>query len=238
LKIIHCNFDFRAKIRRKDCSENTEVEILLNELKELQSRDPAAIIKTNVVDDIINIIYIQTGEMKQSFSYFPEVLLMDTTYSINNRRMPLVNFLSMDGYGNGIVVAYCFVADERQETIEAAVTMFAHCNVQPVQKTVTVVVDKDYGEIASIEKVLPRVHVHLCRFHVMKTFKSATIDEPKKFELRTLLNQMIYCTTAASYAKLHEKMAHLSTTSFLAYFDKNWHKCTQAWTNIDRVSKP
>jgi hypothetical protein len=217
-------------------SGRTEIDELYDLLKDLEKEDRGMIVKTRVDGDKINLIYIQTGEMAQKLNHFPEVLLMDATYCVNNRRMPLIIFMVMDGHGNGCVVAFCFVSDERQETVEAAVKIFVENNSGALSKTVTAVVDKDYSEISAIEKLLPNVHVHLCRFHVQKTFKSMTVNEPRKSEIRRILNDMVYCSSLNAYDKLLEELFSLASASFRDYFEKNWNNCPQSWTNVDRVS--
>ena len=59
-----------------------------------------------VVDDnnAVQLIFIQTQQMKETFAKFPEVLLLGGTYSTNNCGMPLYSFLAEDGYGQGQIV--------------------------------------------------------------------------------------------------------------------------------------
>jgi len=50
--------------------------------------------------------------MKEVFSKFPDVLLVDGTYSINSCRMPLNSFLTEDGHGQGQIVGMMLLAAE------------------------------------------------------------------------------------------------------------------------------
>ena len=70
-------------------------------------------------DGIIEFISFQTGKMRRTFSQYPEVLLVDSTYNITSNKMPLSVTMVMDGYGKGRSTSYCCVADERTDMITA-----------------------------------------------------------------------------------------------------------------------
>ena len=62
-------------------------------------------------DDIndVKFIYIQTGEMKEHFRKYPDILFMDTTYNVNMERYPLFTIMAEEADGKGKPVAYCFL---------------------------------------------------------------------------------------------------------------------------------
>lgn len=177
--------------------------------------------------------------MKDQFAKFPEVLLMDATYCINNKGMPLIIFMCTDGYGNGCIVAYCFIADERQDTVKRAIGLFCSFNANTQKETKTVIVDKDYNEITGIASLLPCASIQLCRFHVSKVFKCETKNEPieSRDNVRHILQSLIYCGSRESYTKYYDELVRMASPRFLQYFHKNWHHCKQAWCNWDRVSR-
>lgn len=72
----------------------------------------------------------------------------------------------MDGYGYGCTVGYCFVANERRDTVMVAIRTFVDHNKAALTKTRTIVVGKDYNKISSISEIMPEVATHLCRYHV------------------------------------------------------------------------
>ena len=83
--------------------------------------------------------------MKANFNLFPEVLIIDGTYSVNKLRMPLYTFLVEDGDGVGRVAAYCFVCNECKATIDAVLKQFA--TIYDVSLVSCVTVDKSLNEI-------------------------------------------------------------------------------------------
>jgi len=122
-----------------------------------------------VVDDhsAVKVIFGQTRTMKETFAKFPEVLLLDGTYSINNCGMPLYSFLAEDGNGQGQIVAMFLLCGEDTEQIKTMVELFCAANPS-VAQTHTVITDKDFTEIAAVESVMPHVSLQLCTFHCIK----------------------------------------------------------------------
>ena len=56
------------------------------------------------------MIYVQTKNMKDIFSKFPTVCLMDTTYKHNNVNFCLASIMVVDGDGNGEIVAHAWLS--------------------------------------------------------------------------------------------------------------------------------
>ncbi|KAJ8971664.1 hypothetical protein NQ314_000589 [Rhamnusium bicolor] len=73
----------------------------MNDLKEVLNilqEDPNSYVE--IMTDEVNTlqgIYFQTHQMKRCFSNYPELLLPDATYKLNNLRMPLYILMEIDG---------------------------------------------------------------------------------------------------------------------------------------------
>lgn len=108
--------NLKASVNRQ-CPDVTSV------LKEHTSQYPNDDIGL-VVDDnnAVQLIFIQTQQMKETFAKFPEVLLLDGTYSTNNCGMPLYSFLAEDGYGQGQIVGMFLLNGEGTDQISTMVT--------------------------------------------------------------------------------------------------------------------
>jgi len=76
----------------------------------------------------IDIIYMQTGAMKALFERYPEVLLIDGTHCVNNRRMPLYSLMVMDNNRPGRIVHYALVNSETVAIITKVMEMFKAAN--------------------------------------------------------------------------------------------------------------
>ena len=80
-------------------SDTTEDE-LLKVLENCIGNDPTYTVSLIInEDDELELLYIQTSRMKETARNFPGVLLMDSTYRCNNRKMPLSTMMAMDGNG-------------------------------------------------------------------------------------------------------------------------------------------
>ena len=72
------------------------------------------------VDDSKNVdlVCIQTGEMREQYNKYPEILFVDTTYYVNIEAYPLLTMMVEDGDGRGKLVAYCFQRSETKVNLE------------------------------------------------------------------------------------------------------------------------
>jgi len=55
--------------------------------------------------------------MKEIFESYPELLMVDATYRLNNLKMPLYVMVVEDGNGGSEIAAIFFVVSEGEETI-------------------------------------------------------------------------------------------------------------------------
>ena len=62
--------------------------------------------------------------MRESFERYPEVLLVDDTYKLNNHQMPLYAFLVEDGNGQSEIAPLYLVGSEDVATLEEMSTSF------------------------------------------------------------------------------------------------------------------
>ena len=78
------------------------------------------------VDDSKNVdlVYIQTGEMREQYNKYPEILFVDTTYNVNIEAYPLLTMMVEDGDGWGKPVTYCFQRSETKVNLEKILDFF------------------------------------------------------------------------------------------------------------------
>ena len=74
-----------------------------------------------------------------------------------------------DSYGVGQAAWYCFVANEKKQTVHLVISEFA--SVHDVSGVDVVIVDKDYKEIAAIQKIVPHARFNCVSFMSYKHFK-------------------------------------------------------------------
>ena len=193
------------------------------------------------VDDSKNVdlVYIQTGEMREQYNKYPEILFVDTTYNVNIETYPLLTMMVEDGDGRGKPVAYCFQRSETKVNLEKILDYF--CRTNDTSKTKIVMVDKDLTEISVLKSKLPSATILLCKFHVMKYFKKKISDlnclKDEKHELAMLVQKLINSQNEEDYNKYHSELTQFND-EFITYFDKNLHrvKSNRSCTS-DRVSE-
>ena len=77
-------------------------------LKELTvQRQTTTLVEVDDSKDV-DLVYIQTGEMREQYKKYPEILFVDTTYNVNIEAYPLLTMMVEDGDWRGKPVAYCF----------------------------------------------------------------------------------------------------------------------------------
>ena len=84
--------------------------------------------------------------MKSVFGLYPEVILVDATYKLNNLRMPLYLMMCIDGNGQGEIVLMYLTTTETEEAITKMVRALKNINPQ-WEHTKFVISDKDFTEV-------------------------------------------------------------------------------------------
>jgi len=101
--------------------------------------------------------------MKQKFDSFPELLLVDATYKLNDLTMPVFLQLVIDGNGESEIVTVFVVASEDGLTISSLIVIFKHHNPAWVS-TKTILTDKDFMERSVYGKQFSNANLQLCLY--------------------------------------------------------------------------
>ena len=103
--------------------------------------------KRNVMtdDNDLQCIYIQTDRMKNWYHQYPEILHIDSTFSINLEKFQLFSILAQDNNLRGVPVAYCLMNTDTKENLNFFYESFLKHN--NVTKTNAIIIDKDLTNI-------------------------------------------------------------------------------------------
>lgn len=112
----------------------------------------------------------QDTQMRSVFSAYPEVLLVDATYKLNDLRMPVYLMMCIDGNGQGEIVSVFLTIMETEQALLKMVQTFKHHNDQ-WGKTKVIMSDKDLNERAVFRKEFPAAVLQLCLFHTLRSFR-------------------------------------------------------------------
>lgn len=176
----------------------------------------------------IQAIYFQDEQMKKMFSIYPEVLMCDATYSVNNRNMPLQIVMVVDGNGESHIVALFIIRSESVQIMKGLFEIFADEN-ENTSKIDVIMVDKHASNLATFGEMFPNAKIHLCVFHVQQIFsreittKKRNISENDKKAALKIVNQMIYCKTESEYNDLYSQLDDVASYELMEYFDQYWH---------------
>ena len=95
----------KAKVCELSSKGLNDVQLVLEHLHEALEQDPLS--KGGVVineDYTLEVLYFQTGHMRNMYEKFPEILMIDGTYNVNGKVLPLYCLMVEDGYGHGQVI--------------------------------------------------------------------------------------------------------------------------------------
>lgn len=123
LKSLH---NVQSKINKTLLADpNNELVSLLEQMKKI----PGAKIKVAVDEsnDLLGIYY-QDERMAAIYKMYPELIIFDATYKLNDRRMPLFLMLIVDGAGETEVICYWIIKSENQQSTEAMLDAFKEYN--------------------------------------------------------------------------------------------------------------
>ncbi|XP_061196045.1 uncharacterized protein LOC133204337 [Saccostrea echinata] len=224
LKDLH---NIHQKAKRERTGEKSEEELLMDELHQLCEDDPDAVISVQTNSEgVLEFLLLVTGDMKQTFAMFPEVLMIDCTYCTNRLRMPLFTLLVEDGNGSGQTVGYAFITNETENTLSAVMTEMSR--IHKLSKVKVVVLDKDMKEIAAVKKVIPGADVQLCKFHVIQAvdrfINKLTIPQETKVDLKKSFQALVFSKSKSAFDRSLGHLAATAPENFMAYYNKNWGK--------------
>ena len=188
-----------------------DVTDVLNEFAASSPDDVRLVVDS---DNTVRQILIQTAAMKETFAKFPEVMLLDDTYSINNCGMPLYAFIVEDGYGKDQLVGLFLLSGEGSAQMKTMVELFRNAN-PTVTETKTIIIDKDFSEISATEAGLPHVDIQLCTFHCIKVVQkkvgSLPLDLSSKTQLNSLYCKLIYAKNDAEFDAISAQIKAISS---------------------------
>ena len=139
----------------------------------------------------------------------------------------------------GFRLQHAFVENERAETLETAIVQFKRVN-RAWTKTQCIVVDKDFTEIAVLERQFPQARILLCQFHVLDylhreiTKSMYQLSSEVRTRLKASVKRSIYAQNKGQYDdEMQYMLSQLDNPShrFMVYYQKNWDSCKERWVS-------
>ena len=168
----------------------------------------------------------------RSYRCFNDVLQIDATYKTNRFGLPLILFTAIDNHGITILVAGCFVSNEKSDSYLWTLQQFQNST----SRSPTVVfTDGDHELARAIQSVWPSSRHFLCRFHIcqniMKALSSKLGNKMSDFlkdfwEICKIEDVEIY---DATFAEIEAKWSDAS--DYLAVLREKETKWASAYTH-------
>ena len=108
--------------------------------------------------------FFQDLQMQKVYEKFPEILLVDATYKLQELRMLIYLLTAIDGDGQSEIVALFILADESKPTVTEVVQVFQKHN-SCWTNTMVVMSDKDFIERDAFAACFPGAVLLICLHH-------------------------------------------------------------------------
>lgn len=187
-------------------------------------------------DNTLKAIYFQASEMKSAFKSYPEMLLVDATYKLNDLNMPLYVLIIVDGNGESEVVGLWLTQFEDKETITELVQEFKKQNPN-WNLTECIMSDKDMTERSVFSEQFPQANLLICLFHTLRTMRREIssdklgISRGERSMCLEILQKMVYARNEDEYSVLYDELKLSAPQRVVEYFDSNWHTIRHQWVD-------
>lgn len=224
---------YNAKVKYAAAEQRHESD-LVNLVNEMLKVDSAVVKVFRNEDNELDSIFFQDERMRAMFSAYPDVLLFNGTYKLNDRRMSLVVVMVIDGNGESQVAGFFIVRSENENTFRFLFREFKHEN--PNHDEIEVIIsDKSFANRNTFQAEFPNSQHQLCVFHVLQIFereittaKRGITPEQRK-EVISILIKMVYAESRQQYNQLYRALQNLNCPRAQEYFDQNRYDITEQW---------
>ncbi|KAG8174278.1 hypothetical protein JTE90_021712 [Oedothorax gibbosus] len=179
-------------------------------------------------------VYFQDKRMKYVFDKYPELILFDATYKLNNYKLPLFVLLAVDGNGQSEVVALFIIRSESKACVGTMLDIFKSNN-NAWQRVEVIVGDKDFADRNVFKEKFPQAQIQICLFHALKTFRREIpsrvpdISASVKEDILHIFTDLAYAASEESYDISYSKLVPLNIPHLEAYYNTNWHSIKNEW---------
>ena len=186
--------------------------------------------ETNVFTGIL----FQDKAMSSTFGAFPEVLMIDATYKLNDLRMPLYLLMVIDGNGQSEIVASFLSTLETEEAITKMIQAFKIHNAHWAE-TKVIITDKDFTERTVLKKEFPDASLVICFFHTLRSMRREVTCQKlgilpgERDHALELLTTLAYSASPQEYDDNYKDLKVSGLKSVIEYYDANWHPIRQEW---------
>lgn len=223
-------YNTKVKISETNKHDNDLVQLVEEMLK---IEDSVVKVITNNQNEL-EMIFFQDYRMKKFFEMYPDLIMFDGTYKLNDRRMPLVVLLVVDGNGESQIAGLFIVKSENIETFHTLFEEFKRENSHH-DKVNVIVSDKSFANRNIFASEFPQAHHQLCVFHIYQIFEreittaKRNISKEQRKRILAILHKMVYAQSVALYEQRYQELQNMQCPGVQRYFDENWHPIQEQW---------
>ena len=179
-------------------------------------------------------LFFQDGIMKAVFAAYPEVLLVDATYKLNELRMPVYLFLVIDSNGQSEIIGVFITLLETAGSIQKMVSSFKLHN-SDWNLTKVVMSDKDFTERTVFLIEFPQASLLICLFHTLRSMRREVTCEKlglhpgDRDNALEILTKLTYSKSETEYLENYECLLKSGLQSVIDYYNDNWHPIRYQW---------
>ena len=172
--------------------------------------------------------------MKAVFAAYPEVLLIDATYKLNELRMPVYLLLVIDSNGQSEIIGVFVTLLETAGAIQKMVSSFKSHN-SDWNLTKVVMSDKDFTERTVFLTEFPRASLLICLFHTLRSMRREVTCEKlglhpgDRDNALEILTKLTYSKSETEYLENYESLLKSGLQSVIDYYNDNWHPIRYQW---------
>ncbi|KAL2936354.1 Protein FAR1-RELATED SEQUENCE 8 [Bienertia sinuspersici] len=157
--------------------------------KQLTSPNFFYVMDLNDEGQMRNVFWIES-RARAAYSYFGDVVAVDTTCLSNRYEIPLVTFIGINHHRQSILLGCAFLAEETVETYVWLFRTWLTCmSGRPPQ---TIVTDRCKAIQGAVSNVFPRAHHQFWLTLVMQSIL-LNLDQLQEYEaFRSMLNRTVY----------------------------------------------
>lgn len=177
--------------------------------------------------------------MAKIFERYPELMLYDASYKLNNVDMPLFTQMCVDGNGESEICSIYVTRSESYLNVGTMIDIFQSIN-PAWRKTKIILGDKDFADRGVYCEKYPDAVLQICLFHVLLamnreiTTAKRDITTNERKTVLELIQRIVYSESEDSYNSLYNELMDLNLEKVNKYFNDNWHNIRNEWTQFGK----
>ena len=184
-------------------------------------------------NNVLSSIFFQKQSWQNMYARYPELILIDATYKLNNLRIPMYILMVVDDNGESEIVALWLVVYEDKDTTSHLMDIFEKHN--DTTNTKCIMADKDMTERKVLAEKIPNATLMICLFHTLRTFRREITTEKmgisaaQRITTLEIICKLVYAQNNEEYQKFYELLKQTELEKMIHYFDDNWHGIKEQW---------